>query len=303
MNLNNIYGYIQSVFARSLYPTPNVPDLAGPVERLIQNPTITPVSYTLNSGDLLEVLLITDCVNIQYPQYSRPAILLAKVNPSTFTNLGMRYGGPDLFMLSDDINFPSYIHHASARVTATGRLSCQTVMFCRDPTITPVPSFNTIVNSTPKTTYSVPTGHEFWINAIPNSMQKLSFSANQIHSASISPVSYLVQINNLENKPITVTVAGNIVQESIQNSYLTNFSVSKSTPIRFVQYILEMLRQRYSFYVLNPNSIESKKTLMGQLKLDINTSINTLVNNWQNLLNVVPGFNLDDIINFIIFYL
>lgn len=305
MSVSNqtMYRYIQSVAMPFAYPGNFVPGISIGSNRYVKEGTIAPRTYTLGTTDVLEVLLISPNYYLANTLYCKPAVLLSKLNPSSTTTLESRYGmANDVFQEYEVSGVPTYLRKASGRIISTGAMRCEVVTYTKTVSDTPVTIENlTTTGLASSMIYNVPGNHQFWINAFPQQLEKRCMAVGVYLPA--QSLHQLVRISNVSGNNIQVNLTGVMLLEKTDPSFTTIPTVISQTPFGLTNYILERLRNSYSFVVYNPYDpvavVMDRQLLITRIK----SVIKDLSTEWYDMLKAIPGINLKKLINFVIFHL
>lgn len=306
--MDKTYEYFKSVFMPFAYiDTKYFPDipykgLRGGVTNLGVDQT-----YTVPPGENVEAILISPCLITGGvdSSYSEVVSFFSKLNPTATGDLHLRYNTSDSINMSVSNQVAMYLHKACGFIHATGPVTYEACMFVKTLATT---------SQTPDEMFSLHTktsgvlqpSDKFWINTLPVYFEKRSFdSSSNTYRPGVS-VHYLIRITNNGTSNATVYVKGGIGNTVGERDTLTTDNsawVIKSSPLGFTQYVLEKLRSKHCFMVLNNSDATAVATKKAEIEADIKLAINELAQDWYDMLKAIPGIDLSRLINFIIFYL
>lgn len=270
--------------------------------------TGTPQTYTVPPGSNVEALLVSPCLVIGGTGGAMTELVAfySRLNPTATGNLSTRYSISSDAMNLSTSNQPSvYLHKACGFINATGPVTYEACMFVKtlaDTAETPDQMFSLHT----KTSGVLQPSDKFWINALPVYFEKRSSDdVNNTYRPGVC-VHYLIKITNNGTSNTTVYVNGGnayIVAERDNVNNDVSALVIKSSPIGFTQYVLEKLRSKHCFMVLNDSDATAVAEKKAEIEADIKLAINELAQDWYDMVKAIPGIDLSKLINFIIFYL
>ena len=303
--METTYEYFKAVFMPFAYTGMKyVPDRPQQNNRGILNASAVDQSYTVGPGGVVEALMICPFLSTTQPSSSSMVLFLSGLGPTSNGTVFQRYTHTNVLRVST-IQNPVSLHMACGSIHADDPVTYEACMFVKttgDASQLPddVFSFNT------KYSGVLQPPNKLWINTIPvNFSKKSNDYLNNVYLPGTN-VHYIVRITNTGTNPTTVYVRGNATSAVVDRELIVGNIVSvplKTSPSGFTHYVLERLRNKHCFMVLNDTDPAAVATKKIEIEADIKNEINELAKNWYDLMKAVPGIDLTKLINFIIFYL
>lgn len=303
--METTYEYFKSVFMPFAYTnTKYIPDSPYKKNKGIASLIGNDKVYTVQPGGVVEVLSICPYLSITNGTVSGIIKIFSALDPTLSGNTEQRYSGGIVLGLSSPQPATS-LHRACASIYANVPVTYEACMYVKTSgDVAELPENMFLFNKKYSGVLQPP--DKFWINMIPLYFEKKSHDNLNNSYLPGTNVHYMVRIINTGTSPATVYVNKNSDSTIVENDIISGSGVTTpltTSPIGFTHYVLERLRDKHCFMVLdNTNSVavNAKKT---EIEADIKNEINELAKNWYDLMKVIPGIDLSKLNNFIIFYL
>lgn len=306
--METTYEYFKSVFMPFAYTgTKYIPDIPYQGVRRLSVGSASDKTYIVPPGGNVEALLVSPCLvtGTYDSSFSELVSFFSVLNPTLTGGISSRYGTTsDTMNLGSSSQVPMYLHKACGSISATGPVTYEACMFVKTlATTAETPDQMFSLHAT--VSGVLQPSDNFWINTLPVYFEKNSLDNTAGVYRQGTCVHYLVRITNNGTTNTTVYVTGSSYIVGERDGVTTNDGTLaiKSSPLGFTQYVLEKLRSKHCFMVLDKNDTNAVTAKKTEIETDIKQAITELAQDWYDLMKAVPGIDLTKLINFIIFYL